>query len=75
MKIKEQNGYKIITNEIFPIDHIKVGQKWISIGSKEPVEVISADKDSGLVVYEQKDGSRNYKDFFSFQCRYCLVIE
>jgi hypothetical protein len=58
---------------MFKEDEITVGSKWVSVGTKIPVEVIKVE--DGWIEYRYFDGKIHEKDVFCFQCRYCLVVE
>lgn len=71
MRIESHKGYNIVCGHIFPVEELSVGQKWMS--SSGNVVTISDIQDD-LVYYAWESGS-HCKDSFSFQCRYCLILE
>jgi hypothetical protein len=72
---------KVVRNILKP-NEIKVGSRWIRAdGSNQIVtveDVIKYDSRS-LIVYswvlENQEPEIGEKDLFSFQCRYCLILE
>lgn len=81
-EIQVTNGHKHIVRHFFKADEIEVGSRWISAsglivtvegfesyGSIDPyIEVVYSWYENGeKKIYE--------KDVFSFQCRYCLIVE
>lgn len=73
-----KDGTKILCHHILPKGKIKVGSKWRS-GSDicRVVTIVNVDEHSGWVEYVSADcPDRLYaKDWFSFQCRYCLILD
>jgi len=87
MRIEESYGKKIVCGHIFTATEIKIGSIWQSSGGSL-VEVVdirrfiwkyrNENKISYDVFYKWTEGGVeiiNDKDSFSFQCRYCLVLE
>lgn len=79
-----QNGYKIIIRHIFKGNEIKPGSRWMGTGSTiVTVDEVKCYRLAGAsdwyeVHYSwESDGEKftNDKDAFSFQCRYCLIVE
>lgn len=80
MRIETVNGRNIVCGHIYKQDELKVGQRWAPAdGANRVVEIRSLDPDaSGMiwVQYGEYGTDRTYeKDYFSFQCRYCLIVE
>lgn len=71
MRIETHKGHNIVCGHIFPVGELTVGQKWMS--SAGNVVTIYDIRDD-LVYYVWENGSHR-KDSFSFQCRYCLILE
>jgi hypothetical protein len=80
-------GKNIVCGHIFPGTEIEVGTKWQNSGGGQ-VEVIDVKKfvwkykgneQISYDVYYKwiEDGVEKFhdKDSFSFQCRYCLIVE
>jgi len=71
LRIETHNGRRIVCGHIFHRTEIRVGQVWQgSSGSTVTVTDISDD----WITYMQSNGVPHTKDAFSFQCRYCLVV-
>lgn len=75
MRIETINGRKIVCGHVFPLNELKVGQKWAQAdGSDRVVEIREIIGD--YVLYGDHGNDRTYeKDCFSFQCRFCKVVE
>lgn len=76
------NGHKAVVRHFFKAHEIQVGSRWIgSSGGIVTVEGFNSygDTDPWIeVVYSWDENGvkrTNDKDVFSFQCRYCLIIE
>lgn len=69
----DKHGNKIVCGHIYPANEIKIGSRWVSSGSNF-VTVTRVDE-HGEVYYDQRRGDPHHKNYFSFQCRYCLIIE
>ena len=76
------NGHKHIVRHFFKAHEIQVGSRWIgSSGGIVTVEGLNTygDTDPWIeVVYSWDENGvkrTNDKDVFSFQCRYCLIVE
>jgi hypothetical protein len=79
---KVTNGYKHIVGHFFKPNEIQVGSRWIgvsgSIVTVEGINLYGSTNPWYEVVYswfENGEKKTNDKDVFSFQCRYCLVID
>lgn len=70
------NGRKAIVRTKLPKEEIKVGQKWIAACCMDyVVEIVKLDED-GWVYYKNDFEDTIYdKDHFSFQTRYCLIVQ
>jgi len=75
MRIETVRGRKIVCGHIYPKDELKVGQRWAQAdGADRVVEIRSIDGE--WVQYGEHANDRTYeKDWFSFQCRFCLIVE
>lgn len=75
MRIETLNDRKIVCGHIFPLSELKVGQKWAQAdGTDRVVEIREIVGD--WVQYGEHGNDRTYeKDYFSFQCRFCKVVE
>ena len=79
------NGHKAIVRHIFNREELKVGSRWIgSSGGIVTIDDIKiypkmdSPKDWYEVYYSWNEGGEkktHNKDHFSFQCRYCLIVE
>ncbi len=77
MRIEIHNGNKIVCGHIYDCSEIKSGQRWQSSGNSI-VTIHKVNYETKEVLYWYMDnGKETYhtKDSFSFQCRYCLIIE
>jgi hypothetical protein len=75
MRSEFQNGYWILCGGIIPKRDVKIGQKWFASETSTPVTVTQITDDNEWVTYESSIQPSHEKDNFSFQCRYCLVLE
>ena len=75
MRIETVRGRKIVCGHIYPKDELKVGQRWAQAdGADRVVEIRSIDGE--WAQYGEHANDRTYeKDWFSFQCRFCLIVE
>ena len=75
MRDEEHFGRKIVCGHMFPVSGIVPGQKWqSSSGNIVTVQAVKGD----WVEYAWTTGEghmEHEKDSFSFQCRYCLIVE
>lgn len=68
----DRYGNQIVCGHIYPFDEIEVGSKWISsCGNRVTVTKVEEDE----IYYDQLHGQPHHKSSFSFQCRYCLILE
>jgi len=81
-KTKITNGHKHIVHHFFKTHEVQVGSRWIdSSGGIVTVEGFNTYGSTNPwieVVYSwDENGAKrtNDKDVFSFQCRYCLIVE
>ena len=77
MRIERHNGRNIVCGHIYPVSEIKLGSRWAGSSGHE-VTVIKIEND--WVTYVWREGEdqhkvRHEKDSFSFQCRYCLIVD
>jgi len=72
MRIQASHGNNIVCEHIYPPEVLKVGSRWQD-SSGSIVHLIGL-KD-GWVTYKGLSQPENTKDSFSFQCRYCLIVE
>ena len=80
MRIETVNGRKIVCGHIYPKEELAVGQRWAQADGTDRVVVIRElehTPDGAVWVKFGEHGSdRTYeKDWFSFQTRYCRVVE
>lgn len=75
MRTEILNGRKIVCGHIYPLNELKVGQCWAQAdGADRVVEIRQIMNE--WIHYGEHGSDRTYeKDYFSFQCRYCLVVE
>lgn len=80
------NGYNAVVRHIFKGEEIKIGQRWIAIGGYivtiEDVKIYPPEHENDKPFYDiyyswYENGVKksNDKDWFSFQCRYCLIVD
>lgn len=74
------NGHKAVVRHIFKKEELEVGSRWIAAdGSKGGVVVIRdivKTEELWWVKYGYHGSDTTYeKDHFSFQCRYCKIVE
>lgn len=80
MRIEKVNGHNVVCGHIYKRDELKVGQRWAQADGANRVVVIRnieklADGDV-YVQYGEHGNDRTYeKDWFNFQCRFCLIVE
>lgn len=79
MRIQAENGRYIVCGHIFKKAELEVGQQWAQAdGANRVVSIrkIETLKDGDVLVhYGEYGNDRTFeKDWFSFQCRYCLVV-
>lgn len=74
MRIETVNGRKLVCGHIFPANELEVGQVWAPAdGTDRVVTITKIDGDS--IYYNEPQFGDSYKDAFSFQCRYCKVVD
>jgi hypothetical protein len=75
MRTEILNGRKIVCGHIYPLNELKVGQRWAQAdGADRVVEIRTIDGE--WVQYGEHATDTTYeKDWFSFQTRYCLIVE
>lgn len=74
MEIKVVNGRKLLVRHMFKVHEIDVGSTWAAADETDStVEVVGINGD--WLTYRHPDGKEFEKDWFSFQCRYCLVLD
>lgn len=74
MRVELQNGRHILCGHILPLERLKVGQVWAA--GSGTVTIVGIDRD--WITYEWEEQGKkvwHQKDCFSFQCRYCLVLD
>ena len=71
-----KKGKQIVCGHIFKANDIAPGQLWSDSRYLEViVESVSEDGWVTYSWYERGKKKVSEKDYFSFQCRYCLVVE
>lgn len=75
MRIETINNRKVVCGHIYPLNELAVGQQWAQADGAD--RVVSIREINGeWVLYGFHGEDRTYeKDYFSFQCRYCKVVE
>lgn len=75
MRIEVVNGRKIVCGHTYPLGELEIGQKWAPADGSDRVVEIRKIIDE-WVQYGEHANDRTYeKDWFSFQCRYCRIVE
>jgi hypothetical protein len=75
MEAEIHNGKTIVVRHKFDPDEIEVGSMWMSSGNNV-VTVTENDGEWITYQWEESAGTKyNSKDYFAFQCRYCLIID
>ena len=69
------NNRRIVLGKIFPLEDLEVGSWWAQAdGTDRTVQIRAID--GNCVHYGTYAGDSTYeKDYFSFQTRYCLIVE
>jgi hypothetical protein len=75
MRVELHHGNYIVCGHIFPKEALKVGQKWQSSGGHivEILEINMYDDTTWVSYYNDK--MKHEKDQFSFQCKYCMIVD
>lgn len=80
MRIETHRGNRILCGHFLHTSSIQAGQRWQGVSG--PVVTVSQVDDNGVVTYTWTVDSPmrgmikvHQKDAFSFQCRYCLILE
>jgi hypothetical protein len=77
MRIETVHGRNLVCGHIFKSEELASGQRWApASGNNYEVKIVAVDGE--WVTYEwEENGERKFheKDSFSFQCRYCKVVE
>lgn len=54
---------------------IKVGSRWAPADGADREVVVTKVNDNGWIEYLDESTGESYdRDYFSFQCRYCLIV-
>ena len=75
MRIETINGRKVVCSHIYPIDELNVGQEWAQADGTDRVVVITKIENGQVYYVDNKSDTVYDKDWFSFQCRYCKVVQ
>lgn len=71
-----KNGDTILCGVVLPDSMLQIGQRWLGSGGRSVyITAITTHKGTSWVCYEGVLQPTHEKDSFSFQCRYCLVLE
>ena len=75
MRVELLNGHSVICGHIYSEAELEVGQQWAQADGTNRVVVIRGIED-GQVLYGDYGCDTTYsKDCFSFQCRFCRVVD
>lgn len=73
------NGHKAVVRHIFKKEELEVGSRWTAADGSKGIIVIRNIEPQGelwQVQYGYHGSDTTYeKDHFSFQCRYCKIVE
>lgn len=75
MRIETVRGRKIVCGHIYPKEELKVGQRWAQADGADRVVYIRAIEDDDILYGEHGNDTTYSKDWFNFQCRFCLIVE
>ena len=77
MRVETINDRHLLCDHILHRTHLKVGQKWApASGGNYTVTIQRIDDEWITYAWYETDGYKSHvKDWFSFQCRYCLVLD
>ena len=75
MRIETVRGRKIVCGHIYPKEELKVGQRWAQADGADRVVVIRAIEDDQILYGDHGNDTTYGKDWFNFQCRFCLIVE
>jgi len=80
LTVEKINGFNVVVGHIFEKEDLVVNSHWVPAdGSLGVVKIVAIEKTDSLywVAYSYNyDSKKIYeKDSFSFQCRYCLIVE
>lgn len=75
MKTGVLNGKQVVLGHIFPLNELRVGSLWQQAdGTDRTVQIRAIE--GNCVHYGTYAGDTTYcKDYFSFQTRYCLIVD
>ena len=75
MRVETSYDHQILCEYIFNEQDLIPGTRWIN-SSGSIVTIESMDQDWVVYSWDQYGSKQtNTKDWFSFQCRYCLILE
>lgn len=75
MRVEKVNGRNILCGCIPPAGKIFPGQLWTASDDSGRDVLVVGISGSNVAYIGIKDDVKCDKDFFSFQCRYCLVLD
>ena len=75
MRIETVRGRKIVCGHIYKRDELKVGQRWAQADGADRVVVIRVIEDDDILYGDHGNDTTYSKDWFNFQCRFCLIVE
>lgn len=75
MRVENVNGRNILCGGILPLGKIFPGQMWTAADDSEWDVIVTRVSGADVTYRAVKDGVEGDKDFFSFQCRYCLILD
>lgn len=75
MRVEKVNGRNILCGCILPVGKIFPGQLWTAADDSGRDVLVVGVSGSEVAYIGIKDDVKCDKDFFSFQCRYCLVLD
>ena len=76
MRVEKVDGEYMLVGAILPVEKIAPGQVWARADGAPGKVVIDEIENEYMVFYRSIETGAEYKkDWFNFQCRYCLVLK
>jgi len=74
MRIETVHGRNLVCGHVYKADELEVGSRWAPAdGTDREVEIVEINEEQ-ITYRDPQDDLVWSKDWFSFQCRYCLII-
>jgi hypothetical protein len=75
MRVEVINGRKLVCEHIYPANELVVGQEWAPADGGKLAVTIRAIEGEEILYGRYGEDTTYSKDWFNFQCRYCLVLK